>query len=66
MRRRGQGREFSIEKVIIKHMEVPDADQRLTRAFDLLLREAESRVPPPEGEAAEKNQASSQDEHKRG
>jgi len=66
MKRRGQGREFSIEKVIIKHMAVPDADQRLARALDLLLQVAESRVSPLEREAAEKSQESSQDEHKRG
>jgi len=66
MKRRGQGREFSIEKVILKHMAVPDADQRLARALDLLLQVAETRVPPLEGEVAEKSQESSQDEHKRG
>lgn len=46
MKRRGQGRGFSIEKVILKHMAVPDADQRLARALDLLLQVAETRVPP--------------------
>ncbi len=66
MKRRGQGREFSIEKVILKHMAVPDAYQRLARALDLLLQVAESRVSPFEREAAEKSQESSQDEHKRG
>ena len=55
MKRRGQGQEFSIEKVVIKHMAVPDADQRLARALDLLLQVAESRVPPLEREAAEKS-----------
>lgn len=66
MKRRGQGREFSIEKVIIKQMAVPDADQRLARALDLLLQVPERRVSPLEREAAENSQESSQDEHKRG
>lgn len=37
MKRRGQGRKFNFEGVKFRHVMVPDADTRLSRAIDILL-----------------------------
>jgi len=56
VKRRGQERGLSIEKVKITHIAVPDAGQRIARALDLLVQVPKNHIPPLDGEIIDKSQ----------
>lgn len=64
MKHRGQRRKFSFEETKLRHVVVPEAESRLSRAIDMLLRSAAKELEgstnakkeeePPEGSRPEK------------